>query len=170
MRLLATEGLAACTGRQIAAAGHLTKSVIHYYFADMDVLIDRAMSRHVANFAANLREAADLSDDPVHRFWNVIDAYLATFRDQPNVTYLWFEYWVDAVRKGRLAAIDALNEEVTAVLIERLEALGDAQPSDTAQAIFVFLLGEVLAQPTTPAPPGRTCARIAALTGIARAS
>jgi hypothetical protein len=36
-------GLAACTVREVAAAGPLTKSAIHYYFyfADMDVLIDQ---------------------------------------------------------------------------------------------------------------------------------
>ena len=166
MQVLATQGLAACTGRQVAAVGHLTKSAIHYYFADMDVLIDRAMGEHVANFAANLRKAADLSTDPVDSFWNVISEYLATFRDQPNITYLWLEYWVDAVRKGRLTAIDACNQEVTAVLTERLEALDNPRPADAAQGIFVFLLGEVLAQLSTPAHTGRTCQRIAALTGI----
>jgi hypothetical protein len=56
----------------------------HYYFADVDVLIDRAMSQHVGNFAANLRTAASGAATPSAAFWSVIETYLATFREQPS--------------------------------------------------------------------------------------
>lgn len=77
-------GLVARTVREIAAAGPLAKSAIHYYFADVDVLIDRAMSQHVGNFAANLRTAASGAATPSAAFWSVIETYLATFREQPS--------------------------------------------------------------------------------------
>jgi AcrR family transcriptional regulator len=164
MRVLADKGLAACTVREISAAGPLTKSAIHYYFTDVDVLIDRAMSRHVANFAAGLRTAAGVAV-PSTAFWSIIGAYLATFRDQPSVTYLWFEYWVDAARKGRIDAIDAMNQQVVAVIAEQLTRLGIADPDTAATNVYVLLLGEVVAQPTGIV--GRqTCHRIAAMLGI----
>jgi DNA-binding transcriptional regulator YbjK len=144
MRVLATRGLAACTAREVAAAGPLTKSAIHYYFADMDVLIDRAMAQHVANFEAGLRAAAATADDSATGFWSVVDAYLATFRDQPHVTHLWLEYWVDADRKGRTDAVQTQNTRITALLAEHLAAAGVEEPAAAARAMFVFLLGAIL--------------------------
>jgi DNA-binding transcriptional regulator YbjK len=147
MRVLATRGLAACTAREVAAAGPLTKSAIHYYFADMDVLVDRAMAQHVANFEAGLRAGATATTDPLDAFWKVVEAYLATFRDQPHVTHLWFEYWIDASRKGRTDAVDAQNARITALLEERLRAAGAPDPAGSGRAIFVYLLGAILDRP-----------------------
>jgi DNA-binding transcriptional regulator YbjK len=164
MHVLATRGLAACTAREVAAAGPLTKSGIHYYFADMDVLIDRAMAQHVANFEAGLRAGAADADDPHTAFWAVVDAYLATFRDQPHVTHLWLEYWIDAARKGRTAAVEAQNARITALLAERLLAAGAGDPAESARAIFVYLLGAIL----DPAVSGeRVRVHVAALAGLA---
>jgi DNA-binding transcriptional regulator YbjK len=165
MRVLADKGLAACTVREIAAAGPLTKSAIHYYFSDVDVLIDQAMTQHVANFAANLRSAASAATTANAAFWSIIETYLATFREQPSITYLWFEYWVDAARKRRLDAVDAMNQQVITVLAEQLARLNVANPDATATHVFVLLLGEVIAQPTGLAE-GQTCRRIAAMVGI----
>jgi DNA-binding transcriptional regulator YbjK len=165
--VLAPRGLSACTAREVAAAGPLTKSAIHCYFADMDVLIDRAMAEHVANFEANLRSAGAASSDPLASFWNIIDAYLATFRDQPQVTYLWLEYWIDAARKGRTATIAQLNQRITTVLAERLQAAGVPAPTQAARAIFVFLLGAIQDQAINDGPaPDRICQHIAALAGL----
>jgi DNA-binding transcriptional regulator YbjK len=161
MHVLATRGLAACTAREVAAAGPLTKSAIHYYFADMDVLIDRAMDRHVANFETDLRATAADATDPLVAFWAVVDAYLATFRDQPHISYLWLEYWVDASRKGRTAAVEAQNARITALLTERLRAAGAGDPPGAARAVFVFLLGAILDHSL-----GRIRAHVAALAGL----
>jgi AcrR family transcriptional regulator len=167
MHVLATQGLAACTAREVAAAGPLTKSAIHYYFADMDVLIDRAMAEHVANFEASLRSAGAASPDPVASFWNITDAYLATFRDQPHVTYLWLEYFADAARKGRTSAIAQLNERIIAVLAEQLEAAQVNAPAEAARAVFVFLLGAIQDQASNDPPaPEQTHKHIAALAGL----
>jgi DNA-binding transcriptional regulator YbjK len=163
MHVLATRGLAACTAREVAAAGPLTKSAIHYYFTDMDVLIDRAMARHVANFEADLRAAAAQGDDPRTGFWSVVDAYLATFRDRPEVTRLWLEYWIDSSRRGRTAAVEEQNARITALLAERLRAADAADPAESARAIFVYLLGAIL-DPTISA--ARVRAHVAALAGL----
>jgi DNA-binding transcriptional regulator YbjK len=163
MHVLASRGLAACTAREVAAAGPLTKSAIHYYFADMDVLVDRAMAQHVANFETNLRAGAADADDPRTAFWNVVDAYLATFRDRPEVTRLWLEYWIDSSRRGRTAAVEEQNARITALLAERLRPAGAADPAESARAIFVYLLGAIL-DPTVDAE--RVRAHVAALAGL----
>jgi DNA-binding transcriptional regulator YbjK len=166
MRVLAGQGLAACTVREIAAAGPLTKSAIHYYFADLDVLIDRAMANHVANFEANLRAAAAAAaSDPPASFWNIVDAYISTFRDQPQVTRLWLEYWADASRKGRTSMIAGLNGRITALLAEHLKTAGVPRPADTAHGVFLILAGTILDQ--TAADAGtRARKHIAVLTGL----
>jgi DNA-binding transcriptional regulator YbjK len=163
MHVLATRGLAACTAREVAAAGPLTKSAIHYYFADMDVLIDRAMARHVANFEAGLRAGAAQADDPRTAFWNVVDAYLATFRDRPEVTHLWLEYWIDSSRRGRTTAVEEQNARIAALLAERLRAAGTADPAESARAIFVYLLGAILDRAVEGE---RVHAHVAALAGL----
>jgi AcrR family transcriptional regulator len=165
MRVLAGQGLAACTVREVAAAGPLTKSAIHYYFADMDVLIDRAMAAHVANFEAALRQAAAGSPDPLASFWNIIDAYIATFRDRPHVARLWLEYWADASRKGRASMIAELDGRIIALLASHLRAAGVPRPADTAHGVFLILAGTILDQPS-PAADGQARKHIAALTGL----
>lgn len=165
MRVLAGQGLAACTVREVAAAGPLTKSAVHYYFADMDVLIDRAMAAHVANFEAALREAAAAAPDPPASFWNIIDAHIATFRDRPHVARLWLEYWADASRKGRASMIAELNGRITTLLAGHLRAAGVPRPVDTAHGVFLILAGTILDQPS-PAADGQARKHIAALTGL----
>jgi DNA-binding transcriptional regulator YbjK len=165
MRVLADRGLAACTVREVAAAGPLTKSAIHYYFADLDVLIDRAMAAHVANFEAALRDAASAAPDPPASFWNIIDAYVATFRDRPRVARLWLEYWADASRKGRGNLIAELNGRITALLASHLKAAGVPRPADAAHGVFLILAGTVLDQPS-PDVASQARKHIATLTGL----
>jgi AcrR family transcriptional regulator len=166
MGVLATKGLAGCTAREIAGAGPLTKSAIHYYFADMDDLIDRAMAEHVAAFDAALRAVGTGGDDPVSSFWKTIEAYLATFRDRPHVAYLWFEYWIHSSRQGRLAPVRQMHGQVAALLAERLAAAGVPAPAETARAVLVYLLGAIVEQSVDPHAAGEAGAHVARLTGL----
>jgi DNA-binding transcriptional regulator YbjK len=167
MRVLADRGLAACTVREVAAAGPLTKSAIHYYFADMDVLIDRAMAAHVAGFEASLRDAATAAPEPAAGFWNVVDYYIAVFRDQPQVARLWLEYWADASRKGRASLIAELDGRIIELLAGHLRAAGVPRAADTAHGVFLILAGTILDQPN---PGADSVARehITAITGLRR--
>jgi AcrR family transcriptional regulator len=130
----------------------------------MDLLIDRAMAAHVANFEAALRAAAAAPDPPAS-FWNIIDAYITTFRDRPHVTRLWLEYWADASRKGRASMIAELNRRIITLLADHLRAAGMPRPADTAHGVFLILAGTILDQPS-PAVDGQARKHIAALTGL----
>ena len=65
--VLARDGLGGCTARAVADAGPLTKSAIHYYFHDVDEIVDKAMEVYVATMVANLRARAASVTDPQER-------------------------------------------------------------------------------------------------------
>ncbi|WP_158887564.1 TetR/AcrR family transcriptional regulator [Amycolatopsis anabasis] len=151
-RVLARDGLAGCTARAIADEGPLTKSAIHYYFADIDVLIDRAMAGHINAFLASLREVAARHEDPHARLWAVLKAYLETFAERSNAAFLWFEYWVAAGRAEHPQAIDAMLRSVTGLLTELLAGLDVDDPRARARALLSYLLGTVVQQRVRPRP------------------
>jgi AcrR family transcriptional regulator len=144
--VLARDGLAGCTARAIADASPLTKSAIHYYFSDTDVLVDRAMAAHVTAFLDDLRRVADRHDDPRERLWAVLEAYLATFTAEPNSAFLWFEYWIAVVRADHPEAIEAMLRSVTELLTELLAGVGVDDPRARARALTSYLLGAVVQQ------------------------
>lgn len=166
-QVLASQGLAGCTAREVAAAGPLTKSAIHYYFADMDVLIDQAMAAHVAAFEAQLRAAGDAAADPPGRFWAAVDAYLDTFRDRPSVAHLWFEYWIDAARKKRTDPVAQMQQRVARLFAERLEAAGATAPGERGRTVLVYLMGAIVEQAVEPRPRRQVRADVSALAGLA---
>jgi len=144
--VLARDGLAGCTVRAIADAGPLTKSAIHYYFADLDELVDAAMAGHIEAFLARVRAAAGRGSDPIGCFWAAIEAYLGTFDENPGAALLWYEYWIDAARKGRPEPVDRMNREVVGMITELLEAVPVPGAAVRAEAVFSALLGLVVQQ------------------------
>ncbi|GAA1655513.1 TetR/AcrR family transcriptional regulator [Fodinicola feengrottensis] len=150
--VLARDGLAGCTARAVADASPLTKSAIHYYFADMDDLVDRAMAGHIDAFVRTLRTAADKHEQPADRFWAVVRDYLNTFQERPSVATLWFGYWISATTKNRLAAIESMHSTVTAIFTELLAAVEVDNPARRADALFSYLLGTVVREAVAPRP------------------
>jgi AcrR family transcriptional regulator len=151
--VLATEGLAACSVRAVADASPLTKSAIHYYFADLNELVDAAMAGHIEAFLTRVRAAAARGSDPIERFWTAIEAYLGTFDENPAAALLWYDYWIDAARKGRLEPVDRMNTEVIAMITELLEAVPVPGATVRAEAVFSALLGLVVQQSVRRRPP-----------------
>ncbi|MCG3754769.1 TetR/AcrR family transcriptional regulator [Amycolatopsis sp. Poz14] len=144
--VLARDGLAACTTRAVEEAGPLAKSAIHYYFSDMDELVDQAMAQHLQAFMDRLRAAAAAHEDPSRRFWAAVEEFLGIFAQMPSTALLWFDYWIDATRKGRVEPIDRLNREVTAIYEELLAAVPVPEPQLHAEALFSCLLGLIVRQ------------------------
>ena len=148
--VLAREGLAACTARAVADASPLTKSAIHYYFSDINEIVDQAVLGHVDAMLAGLRENAAHTADPRERLWAVISAYLATFADQPHAAFLWFEYWVSAGRRDALGTAQQMLGNVNALLRDLLADLVEGDPDETAHALLSWLLGTVVQQHVRP--------------------
>ncbi|MFD0687558.1 TetR/AcrR family transcriptional regulator [Actinomadura fibrosa] len=150
--VLAREGLAACTARAVADAGPLTKSAIHYYFADMDEIIDAAMARHLDGCLDRVARAAGRHERPLDRFWAAVRAYLEIFAERPNAAFLWFSYWVDVGQKGRVEPIDRMHQSMIGAFRELLAAVPVEDPSTRARALFSYLLGTLMQQAVRPLP------------------
>jgi AcrR family transcriptional regulator len=148
--VLARDGVAACTARAVADASPLTKSAIHYYFRDIDEIVDQAMAAHVDAMLASLRDVAGQPGDPDDRLWAVISAYLATFADKPHAALVWFEYWVTASRRHSLDAASQMLGKVHALLRGLLQDLPADNPDQTAHLLLSWLLGTVVQQHTRP--------------------
>jgi AcrR family transcriptional regulator len=148
--ILAREGVAACTARAVADAGPLTKSAIHYYFDDIHEIVDRAVLSHLDAMLDKLRTIAELPSSPYGRLENVVDAYLATFVDQPRAAFLWFEYWVDASRRGSLEAVGQMLNSVRTLLRDLLADLPARDPDEAAHTLLSWLLGTIVQQHIRP--------------------
>jgi AcrR family transcriptional regulator len=148
--VLATQGLAACTARAVADASPLTKSAIHYYFHDIDEIVDEAMAGHVDAMLLNLRRVAAEYTDPDERLWRVVETYFATFADQPHAAFLWFEYWVAASRRASLDQPAAMLDKMHALLVEVLTV---PDPEGTAHQILSWMLGTIVQQHVRRRPP-----------------
>lgn len=144
--VLARDGLAGCTARAIADASPLTKSAIHYYFSDIDLLVDRAMAGLVTDFLDDLRMVAAKYDDPEERLWAVLEAYLDTFADNPNAAFAWFEYWVAVGRAEHFEAAEAMLRSVIELLTDLLRDTKVDDPRARARALQSYLLGAIVQQ------------------------
>jgi AcrR family transcriptional regulator len=145
-RVLARDGLAACTARAVADASPLTKSAVHYYFDDTQQIIDIAMLEHVTAMVTALRRAAGGESDPAEKLWAVVHAYLAMFAEQPSAAYLWFEYWVDSSRRQSTDPTAATLDGMYALLGELTAQLQVDDPDATAHALLSWLLGTIVQQ------------------------
>jgi AcrR family transcriptional regulator len=160
-RVLARDGLAGATARTVADASPLTKSAMHYYFRDIDDVVDQAMTAHLAAFLDSLRETAARENDPARRLWRVVDAYLATFAGQPHAARLWFEYWIALSRRHASAPIKNDLTQVGGLFRTLLADVGHPRPDETADLIVSWLLGAVVYQDVQDVtghahqPPGR---------------
>jgi AcrR family transcriptional regulator len=150
--VLLRDGLAGCTVRSIAAEGPLTKSAIHYYFDDLDVLIDRAMAAHINEFLTALRTVADKHEDPRVRLFEVLRSFLDAFSQRATSAFRWFEYWIAASRADHPKAIEVMLRSMTELLTELLAAIGGDDPRARARALLSYLLGTIVQQQVRKRP------------------
>jgi AcrR family transcriptional regulator len=165
--VLANRGLAGCTVRAIADASPLTKSAIHYYFADIDELVDEAMQAHVDAFLASLQEVADAHAGPaVPRLWAVLEAYLRAFDERPEAAFLWFEYWAAVARRGDTGAIDRMLRRVAAFLTQALREAGVQDAAARTSPLLSYLLGATARQRVDHRPFASLGPEIAVICGL----
>jgi AcrR family transcriptional regulator len=148
--VLARDGLAGCTVRAVAEASPLTKSAVHYYFSDFDELIDQAMTGHIQAFIDLIREAVDRHGEPADRFWAGVRAYLDIFDQMPHAMLLWFEYWIESIRKGRLEPVQRMHTDHIALFTDLLAAIPVDNAATRADALFTHLLGLIVHRTVNP--------------------
>ena len=151
--VLVEHGLNGFTTRRLAENGSFSRGAIHYYFDSVEQIIDAAMTSNLETFVDSLRAAASDHEDPLERFWAVIDAYLEYFASRPELALLWFDYAITAVQAGRPQR--AIDIEVALRDLLR-EFLGECSVPDTdsrAEALLAFMLGTTLRGVLHPAAP-----------------
>ncbi|MEV6024690.1 TetR/AcrR family transcriptional regulator [Streptomyces sp. NPDC052036] len=167
-QVLLEHGLEGCTVRAVAAASPLTKSAIHYYFQDMNDLVDTAMTAHIAAFVRTVRDAATEETDPLQRFWAATESYLSLFQGEPRAIMLWHEYWMHCVRQGRLTAIDGMFGEVTSIFLDLLSAMNVEDAPRRARMLTSYLIGTATRQTVSTYPFTAVQAEIGLICSVVR--
>ncbi|MCD2196699.1 TetR family transcriptional regulator [Actinomycetospora endophytica] len=164
-RNLARDGVAGCTARAVADASPLTKSAIHYYFRDIDEIVDAAVAAHLEAMLTGLREVARSYTDPEQRLRAVVTAYLDTFAERPYAAFLWFEHWIAAGRRGERASTEGMLTSVESLFDELLAAARPVGARQDSRALVSWLLGTVVQQHVRPLDAAELGAEVGRILG-----
>jgi AcrR family transcriptional regulator len=170
MHVLRTQGLAACTARAIAEASPLTKSALHYYFEDVEEIVDVAFRRLIGAFLDQVEAAAAREDDPVAALWAAIETHLRLGADRPEqgeqLMFLWFEMQVAASRRGDSSTVAALTDRALAAYTRLVTATGADRPEALASTLLSALIGSVVRLDMHPRPISELLDELAATLGL----
>ncbi len=145
VEVLRTQGVAACSARAIADASPLTKSALHYYFDDVTEIVDLAFQRLMDGFLDRIEKAAADETDPDSALWAAARTYLRLGSDRPGrVPMLWFDYHLDAIRRGDTATVTRLTDDTQALFRRLVVATGVPNADARAGALFSALIGTVV--------------------------
>lgn len=150
--VLRHEGWAGCTARAISDASPLTKSALHYYFDDVDEVVELAFRRVIDEGLSAVEAAAAVCDDPIDALWSAARAFLemgGTGAGRP-VT-LWIEAQAATARSPRFqqAREDLVERGID--IFERLaRRAGWAEPERGASVMHSALCGAVIRESVQP--------------------
>jgi AcrR family transcriptional regulator len=156
MHVLRTHGLAACTARAIAEASPLTKSALHYYFEDVEEIVDVAFRRLMGEFQDQIDAAAAAQADPVAALWAAVETHLHLGADRPErgeqLLFLWFEMQVAASRRGDTSTVAALTDRALGTFTRLVAAAGVDRAEALASTLLSALIGSVVRLDMHPRP------------------
>lgn len=165
--VLLREGLGGCTARTLAEESSFSRSAIHYYFGCMDEIVDAAMASHLEDFVADLRATAAQVEDPVERFWAVTERYHRVLGEEPELTMLWFDYAIAAVRAGRPEPAITIEVALREIVATLLQACGVRDWKVRSEAVLAFMIGTTLRRVLHPGSPVRDVrGQLAGISGI----
>jgi AcrR family transcriptional regulator len=165
--VLRTQGVAACTARSIAAASPLTKSAIHYYFSDVDQIVDEAFRQLMEAYLERIERAATSAEAHVPAWWAAAHAYLSFGVDRGDrVPLLWFDYQVHRARTGGSTTSAELTDRTIALFVGLVAATGVDHPEDRAHALFAALVGTIVLASMHSIDVDRTLGELARSIGL----
>ena len=153
-------GVAACTTRAIAEASPLTKSSIHYYFSDIDALVDLAMERYSDELVERVRETARQKPTPQAALDEAIRAYVMP--GPSAVPAVWQEYYVITLRREDPFALTRTVNPVVELFGQLLSAVDEGLAA-LAPDVSAMLFGVLMLRPTHPIDPEVVIANVHAL-------
>lgn len=162
--VMRTRGVAACSVRAIADASPLTKSALHYYFSDVDEIVNLAFGSLMEQFFERIEQAARDAASPVEALWAAAETYLRFGSDRPDgrrIPLLWFDYQVTAARHGHTDVARELTERAVRLFTELTTAAGVDDPADRASILFSALIGAVVRDSMARRPTDQVLAELA---------
>lgn len=150
IKQLTNGGVAGFSARSVAAAGKLSKSAVHYYFEDMNALLDEAEAEIARRYFRRVKMAAEARLEPIDRFWHAVDVYYHPFNDNLAMTSQWLEYWIDATRRGKGASAERIQNELSMLFAALLEPLDVGDAARRARALTSYFIGALMRQMTSP--------------------
>lgn len=170
--MLLDKGVHGCTVRAIATRAGVSKGVLHYYFDDVDEVLDQAMLRAIRAWIAHVAGQAEKEHaTPAESFWTAVLASLDPFaHGDRTLMPLWLEYWAACSRSRRTAPLIEAQAILTSYVEGLLAACGVAGAGDTAVAVTAYLLGTASFEAVAPVPQRAIRRHVAALSGLAEPS
>lgn len=170
--VLLRDGVQGCTVRAIAAAASVSNGAVHYYFHDVEEIVDLAMLRATHAWIAWLRSATVTGTagalTPTERFWRVMAACLEPFTDGDRTLMpLWLEYWASCTRAARVEPLRAVQGLLVSYVTELAAAAGIHNAEERAVAVAAYLFGTGMQESVVAVRPGIVARHIASLCGIA---
>ncbi|MCL4422458.1 MAG: TetR/AcrR family transcriptional regulator [Actinobacteria bacterium] len=171
VEVLLHEGVHGCTVRSIAATAGVSKGAVHYYFSDVEDIIDQAMLKAAriwiqwlgAGGSSGLKEPAS----PIQLFWHAMSICLAPFaHGDRSLMPLWLEYWAMRSRANRIEPLQVLQELMISYVTELMEAAGVADAPERAIGVTAYLFGVSMQESILSVPKQTVMGQIAALCGL----
>lgn len=148
--VLTRQGVAACTVRAIADRSGVSKSAIHYYFEEVDQIVELAFERIMDQFVERLEVAAAAASGPLEGLAAAAAEYLRLGADQPHghrVPMLAFDFHVVSTRRGDTSAMERLTERVMKLFRRLAEEAGLDHAAATVDVLLSALIGAVIRSP-----------------------
>lgn len=167
--VMRTQGVAACSARAIADASPLTKSALHYYFADVDEIMHLAFRSLMEQFVGRIEKDARTAASPVDALWAAARTYLRLGADRPGgtrVPLLWFDYQVTAARHGETAVARELTDRTVQLFTDLVTATEVDTAAARASALVSALIGTIVRTAMDPRPLDLTLAELAESLGL----
>jgi len=162
--VMRSDGLSACTVRRIARETEYSAGTIHYYFEDINELIDFAYLELTQDYVDIIRPEDD--SEPIAAFWETVGAYLAPFVEHPSVATLWFDFTAARSFGRRSETLRASIDCVRTLFRERLAAV-ERTIADSEEPLVSYLLGQLLMLASGPISSAEIAIAIERITGIA---
>jgi AcrR family transcriptional regulator len=171
--VLLRRGMPACTVRSIALEAGVAKGAVHYYFHDVDEIVDLAMLSATEAWIAWLRASAgEPSTEPSTKtaariFWRAVTACVEPFaQGDRTLMPLWLEYWAACTRAGRIEPLRVVFELLVSTVAELLGGAGADDPHGRALAVSSYLFGAGMREALGRIEVTELCRHVAALSGL----
>lgn len=168
--LMVASGVSACTARAISDAGAVSSSALHYYFSDMNEVIELAFRDLMTQFFAGVQAAAQREQQPIDALWAAASAYLTGASDWGHAgesrplhrpATLWFEYQSARALDGDVDLLRELSERGADYFKGLLDAAGVPGSGYKSEVFYSALLGAAVRDALHHRPPQDTLGEIA---------